>query len=274
MYVDKEASSRKVPNLEGVKEIFASGESSGWRLIDKDKLFIWGKLDDKEDISEYEPVERERLEEAENQKYIYTGFFNCDILTVTSKIGKLLSGGNTKTKDEEKIHENTLHFINLSLNAVEQSRKISYRPDGLPKKSEEEEKKHRELVYQTKKDYIESLKKEEKKKKAQEEQEKKLKDQIRKDKNDKLVEWNRVITEVLPDFENIIKSISNDNKEESYLRKLWIQGIPEKVRARVWARVTGNHSSLTQGLFEIMAERGKKLRTILQVKINIINAIG
>ena len=219
----------------------------------------------KEDISEYEPVGRVKLEEAENQKYIYTGFYNCNILTVTSKISKLLSGGNIKAKDEEKIHENTLHFINLSLNAAEQSRKISYRPDGLPKKSEEEERKHRALVYQTKKDYIESLKKEEKKKKEQEEQERKLKDQIKKDKNEKLVIWNKVMADVLPDFENIVKNMNDENKEENELRKLWMQGIPEKVRARVWARVTGNHSSLTQGLFEIMAERGKKLRTILQV---------
>jgi hypothetical protein len=72
---------------------------------------------------------------------------------------------NKSKEDEKEIHSNTLHFINLSLNAAEQNRKISYRPEGLPKKSAEEERKHRELVHQTKKDYIESLKKEERRRK-------------------------------------------------------------------------------------------------------------
>ena len=184
MYVEKEASSRKIPNLEKVNEVFAAGESSGCRLIEDDKLFIWGKLDATEEVCEYEPIERFKWEETENHKFVYTGFFNCNILTATSKIGKMLAGDfysssgkhnypleKGKNKDDNTIHNNTLHFINLSLNAADQNRKISYRPDGLPKKSAEEERRHRELVYQTKKDYIESLKKEEKKRKEQEEQE-------------------------------------------------------------------------------------------------------
>jgi len=56
----------------------------------------------------------------------------------------------SKNKDDNEIHQNTLQFINLSLNAADQYRNISYRQEGLPKKSEEEERKHRELVYQTK----------------------------------------------------------------------------------------------------------------------------
>lgn len=107
-------------------------ESSGCRLIEEDNLYIWGKLDDREDISEYEPILR-KIEDIEGNKYIYTGFFNSCILTATSKIGKLLAEESEKSKNELKIHENTLHFINLSLNAAEQSRKISYRQEGLPK---------------------------------------------------------------------------------------------------------------------------------------------
>jgi len=116
-------------------------------------------------------------------KIMQTGFYNSNIIIVTSRLAKSFSndlydispvkGLNSsyfiKAKEnEEEIHNNTLHFINLSLNAAEQNRKISYRPDGLPKKSAEEERKHRALVYQTKKDYIESLKKEEQKRKEKE----------------------------------------------------------------------------------------------------------
>ena len=73
--------------------------------------------------------------------------------------------------------------------------------------------------------------------------------------------------ELLPDFENIIKNMNDANREENEFRKLWVQGIPEKVRAKVWARVTGNSNSLTQSLFEIMAARGKKIRLVLQVSL-------
>lgn len=123
------------------------------------------------------------------------------------------------------------------------------------------------LYIKLNKDYIESLKKEEKKRKEQEEQERQLKDQIKREKDEKLAIWNKVIVEVLPDFENIVKNMNDENREENEFRKLWVQGIPEKVRAKVWARVTGNNNSLTQSLFEIMATRGRKLRLILQVNI-------
>jgi hypothetical protein len=73
----------------------------------------------------------------------------------------------------------------------------------------------------------------------------------------------------LPEFENIVKKMNDEKSTENEFRQLWIQGIPEKVRAKVWARVTGNANSLTQSLFEIMASRGQMLRTILQVNINI-----
>lgn len=76
MYVDKEATSKKIPNLERVNEIFTSGESSGCRLIEDDKLFIWGQLDAKEEVCEYEPIERHKWEEVDNHKFIYTGFYD------------------------------------------------------------------------------------------------------------------------------------------------------------------------------------------------------
>jgi hypothetical protein len=62
----------------------------------------------------------------------------------------------------------------------------------------------------------------------------------------------------------MLKYMNEGNKEENELRQLWIQGIPEKIRAKVWVRVTGNNNSLTESLFEIMANRGRKLRNVLK----------
>jgi hypothetical protein len=78
--------------------------------------------------------------------------------------------------------------------------------------------------------------------------------------------WNKVIIDVLPDFENIVKTMNDENRKENEFRKLWIKGIPEKLRAKVWTRVTGNNNSITQSLFEIMVSRGMKFRIILQEK--------
>jgi hypothetical protein len=122
-------------------------------------MYIWGKLDETEEVWEYEPIERFKWSESESNKFIYTGFYNCNVLTITSRLSKMLSGefmhnaGKSQVQQNKKtedIHTNTLYFINLSLNNADQNRKISYRPEGLPKKSEAEERKHRELVYQTK----------------------------------------------------------------------------------------------------------------------------
>ena len=132
MYVEKEASLRKITYLKAVNEIFASGESSGWRLVEDDKLFVWGKLDPIEEAWEYEPIERFKWSEAENHKIVYTGFYNWSVLTATSKIGKVLSGYFSKahptskvskpspTKEEIQNNENTLYFINLSMNKADQ----------------------------------------------------------------------------------------------------------------------------------------------------------
>ncbi|CAI2379821.1 unnamed protein product [Moneuplotes crassus] len=289
MYVEKESTSRKVPNLERVNEIFASNESSGCRLIEDDKLFVWGKLDSKEEVCEYEPIERKKWKEVENHKFIYTGFYDCHLLTATSKIGKMLSGDFLRkaaksasprpspSKDDSINNENTLDFINLSLNKADQRRKIAYHPEGIPK-SFEEEKRHRELVYQTKKKYIESLKKVEEQKNASKNTGGSLKDQIRRERDDKLVIWEKVFEQSLPNFDNIIRNmnhgpsnnslkgehITKSGSDAEEFRKFWIQGVPEKIRAKVWARVTGNPSFITPKFFEILWKRGMRLKESLE----------
>lgn len=91
--------------------------------------------------------------------------------------------------------------------------------------------------------------------------------------DEKIRIWNKVITDILPDFENVVKNMNDENREENELRKLWVRGIPEKLRAKVWTRVTGNNNSITEGLFEIMAARGRKLRGILQEQTASLNEV-
>jgi hypothetical protein len=61
---------------------------------------------------------------------------------------------------------------------------------------------------------------------------------------------------VLPNFDNI--------KSTKRVRTLWQQGIPDAVRGRAWFLALGNRGAVTKDLFEIMAERGLKLKSLLR----------
>jgi hypothetical protein len=45
---------------------------------------------------------------------------------------------------------------------------------------------------------------------------------------------------------------------------MWIEGMPTEVRGKVWFLAFGNRSAITRDLFEIMAERGATLKTLLR----------
>lgn len=47
------------------------------------------------------------------------------------------------------------------------------------------------------------------------------------------------------------------------MRELWTEGIPKRVRSVVWYRAVGNKSVVTKDLFNVMAERGRKLSELL-----------
>jgi hypothetical protein len=114
-------------------------------------MYIWGKVDEKEEVSEFEPIEHQKWEDIDNQSIIFTSFYKSNIVTITSRLTKMLSGefitasggyqtaeqinmGHAKPKSEDEIYQNTLQFINISMNVAEQNRNISsYRPEGLPK---------------------------------------------------------------------------------------------------------------------------------------------
>lgn len=45
---------------------------------------------------------------------------------------------------------------------------------------------------------------------------------------------------------------------------MWIEGMPEEIRGKVWYLAFGNRSAITKDLFEIMAQRGNKLKILLK----------
>ena len=60
----------------------------------------------------------------------------------------------------------------------------------------------------------------------------------------------------MPDWDNL--------KSTFRVRELWIAGIPRRIRAFVWYRAIGNKSVITKDLFNIMAERGRKINELLE----------
>jgi hypothetical protein len=45
---------------------------------------------------------------------------------------------------------------------------------------------------------------------------------------------------------------------------MWMQGIPRSIRGKVWFLAFGNRSAITDDLFNIMADRGEKLKELLK----------
>jgi hypothetical protein len=60
----------------------------------------------------------------------------------------------------------------------------------------------------------------------------------------------------LPDWDNL--------KSTVLVRELWTAGIPGRIRAFVWYKAIGNKSAITKDLFNIMAERGRKMHELLE----------
>ena len=56
----------------------------------------------------------------------------------------------------------------------------------------------------------------------------------------------------------------DSEKSKKRVRELWNQGIPRSIRGKVWFLAFGNRSAITDDLFNIMAERGAKLKELLK----------
>ena len=82
-------------------------------------------------------------------------------------------------------------------------------------------------------------------------------------KEEKLAKtWEK---EILNDWDNL--------KSTAKVRELWTEGIPKRIRNIVWYRAVGNKSVVTKDLFNIMAERGRKLSELLLKHQSIENEI-
>jgi len=64
------------------------------------------------------------------------------------------------------------------------------------------------------------------------------------------------MNEIFPNWENV--------KRSKRVREMWIDGLPDVIRGRVWFMAFGNRSAITRELFDIMAERGSTLKNLLK----------
>ena len=78
-----------------------------------------------------------------------------------------------------------------------------------------------------------------------------LRKQFRLEKNKRI--WEK---DIFPNWDNI--------RYTRKVRELWSEGLPRSLRGRVWFLAFGNRSAITKDLFNIMAERGAKLKGLLK----------
>lgn len=114
---------------------------------------------------------------------------------------------------------------------------LTFRPKNLPRKTPEEEKYHRQLVEENRKKYIKFLQE-----KQEKERQEKEKIEQKKEKTKKLQEiWER----------NVLPIWIKKKRDYSYIRKLFVQGIPTNLRGKVWLLCIGNHFSITREYYDI-----------------------
>lgn len=171
--------------------------------------------------------------------------------------------GNTSfSQSSQEEMENLMKFLALSgaapapsTMAAELSR-MSFRPKNLPRKTAEEEKRHRELVEENRREYLRKQKQKEQelRKKRQKEEERERRLSVLKHI------WER---DILPQW--------NEVHHENRVVALWREGIPPAVRGKVWMLAIGNKSSITPELFKICTQKARSIRNILG-RISALNA--
>jgi hypothetical protein len=73
------------------------------------------------------------------------------------------------------------------------------------------------------------------------------------------------LEEIFPNWES--------EKSKKRVNEMWAQGIPRSIRGKVWFLSLGNISAITDDLFNIMADRGAKLKDLLKQNSAIEQAI-
>ena len=125
---------------------------------------------------------------------------------------------------------------------------MSFRPKNLPRKSAEEERKHRRLVELNRKLYLSKVKQKEKEMKATE---------------SKKLARERRISDLKKIWEDDILPIWEDVKHSSRVVNLWREGLPPALRGKIWMKALGNQTCITQTLFDIFVKKAKRIKGLL-----------
>ncbi len=124
---------------------------------------------------------------------------------------------------------------------------MSFRPTNLPKKTAEEEERHRQIV----REYLEENLRQTKRK-EQEAREKRRKEEEREKRLSELqTVWDH---DILPHW--------NEVKYEVRVKTLWREGIPPAVRGKVWMLALGNKGCITPELFNICTAKAKRVHEL------------
>ncbi|CAD6185157.1 unnamed protein product [Caenorhabditis auriculariae] len=158
--------------------------------------------------------------------------------------------------DEPPIKPETSksRFLNFSRNLFSRGNKdtgvvhttgliLEERPSGLPSKSAEEAAHHKQLYF----DIIEQAKKKEQRAEKDRRQAKAEQKRL----EEQAAAACRVWTEqILPKW--------SEMKDTKRCRELWWQGIPAKVRGRVWSLVIGNDLEITEEFYKSLIDKAEK----------------
>jgi len=72
------------------------------------------------------------------------------------------------------------------------------------------------------------------------------------------------LEKTVPIWEKEIFPCWEAKRKTHQLRHAWEEGIPRSIRGKVWFLALGNRGAITRDLFNIMAERGSKLKYLLK----------
>lgn len=118
---------------------------------------------------------------------------------------------------------------------------MSFRPKNLPKKTQQEEDYHRQLVDENRRRYVKFLK-------EKHDEERKIKEI--QDKKKKKVRYLQEVwkNEILPFW-------SKKKQDQNYMKRYFYEGIPTCYRGKVWLLSIGNNFSITPEYYEIEVKK-------------------
>ena len=210
-----------------------SFSDENWISINKNDNKIYSKLENIEIIEE--EILNDLNESTDLDEFSYKHLLReQNISTLTS---------TNPTENSMSELRSYINILNISLSSNYQEGSMSFRPENLPPKTKEEEEKHKKLVLKNRELYQKQIKL---KHELEKEQLKNL--EIRHEKEQK--KTNYWLNEIIPNWN--IKNLSN-------FKRYFYEGIPQKIRGRVWMLCIGNKFSITKDYYNIEVIKSIKL---------------